>query len=217
MKQRSKEEVEKSATLAWFCGGALFMATVCAPIAGAVASMAWTMQAHMSDGWGDDTLAAQRVVAGLNENWGLPRFYPFRLAIWSRPDTGDKRDCNILLKPRYMELITNGHRAVAHLFGAMIRDEQAMDKADADRASVAAFDGLPRMALGALAQCMDHSLLAGACTLWARHYLSANKQIQTNIAKSLLANARDADDQACVLLEVVKGFGASSAKDRIGR
>jgi hypothetical protein len=61
-----------------------------------------------------------------------------------------------------------------------------------------------RVMLGALAQCMEHSVLSGACTYWARRHLDGDRKVQTKIAARLLANAKDGDDQSCLLVEFAK-------------
>ncbi|MBB3954842.1 hypothetical protein [Novosphingobium sediminicola] len=195
----------------WFCAGALFAVTLAAPLVGAVGALFWTRQDNLSDAFADDTLAARRVVQGVSEGWGIPDFagWPaYRLKVWTRPDTGDKRDCDNILRAKYLAGTDQAARTFQRIYGAMLHEEQRLGKMDADLIAEGAFRGLPTPVLGALAQCIEHSLLSGACTIWARHHLAGDGAVRARIDAQLLIHARSGDDQACLLLDWVKPSSA---------
>jgi hypothetical protein len=176
------------------------------------------MQSSISDGFGDDTLATRQIVRGIGKSWGtesreLPAFY---LRSWHRPDTGDMRMCGTQMRVQSMKFFAVGGPAFAHMYGAIVREEQTEDKEQADWQANQAFIGLPSIVLGALAQCMGHSLLEPACSAWANEHLDSNRHVQAKVDALLLANAKIGDDQACILLGAGRRILAAKT-DRVSK
>jgi hypothetical protein len=193
--------------LAWFCGGALFAATLGAPLAGVFGALFWTRQDRVSDALADDTLAVRRVVLGLSEGWGIPDFAEATgpaPQIWRRPQTGDERECDGQIRAEHFGGVDKAARDFRRIYGAVVHEEQRNARHDADLMAQESFCHLPAIALGGLAQCMHHSLLSGACTFWARHRLAQDKDAQAKAGAKLLESARSGDDRACLLLDWAK-------------
>lgn len=185
--------------------------TLAAPLAGAVGALFWTRQSNLSDAFADDTLAARSVVSGVAEGWGIPDFAglpAYGMKVWDRPETGDKRDCNNIIRAQYLAGSDQAARMFQQIYGAVVHEEQRSGKMDADRIAEESFRLLPAPMLGALVQCMEYSLLSGACTIWAHHHLAGDKLAHARIASRLMAHARSGDDQACLLLDWVKASSA---------
>lgn len=206
----------RSLALSWFVGGALFAATLGAPLVGAASALFWRTQDGLFDGWGDDTLAARHVSAALDEGWGVPQFPKPpgpTLQYWVRPDTRDKRDCDTQLRIHMTQFEQEFGSAFGHAYSAIVRGEQNSAKLDANLAAERALLRLPPLVLGALSQCMEHSLLSVGCASIARRRLSSDKAVQANIAAQLLANAKRGNEQVCLLLNFAQ---RGSAKQPAG-
>ena len=185
--------------------------TLAAPLAGTVGALFWTRQNNQSDAFADDTLAARSIVKGVSEGWGIPDFAglpAYRLKVWERPETDDKRDCDNVFRAKYIAGTDQATVTFQRIYGAVIHEEQRIGKMDADLIAEESFRRLPAPVLGALAQCMEHSLLSGTCTIWARYHLAGDGAVRARIDARLLAHARSGDDQACLLLDWVKASSA---------
>lgn len=200
----------KRPSLLHFFSGALFMATLGAPLWGLLSSTFWVSQANLFDGKGDDTLAAEQLVRNIQNNWGDNSMPPLpTLAV--RPNTGDKRNCDSQLRAKAGQISRAGGHDIMGLFKAALDEERALDKDLVDREAANTFAGLPKEVLAPLAQCTAHSLAAPLCTMLAAHYLENDKQKQEKIKAAFLENAKAGDDQACLVLDSANRFLATKS------
>ena len=194
----------KRIAVGWFCGGVLFAITLAAPLSGAASSLFWRSQADISHGWGDDALAAQDLLVEIEKNWGASDLRPAAPMppIWNRADTGDTRDCGARMLSRPNAFQKGPHLTLTHIYGAMVHEEQRNSKQGVDVEAQRSFMNLSRPALGAVAECAQHSVFSLVCTYWARAHLEGDKVAQTRIAAHRLTAAKNSDDQACLLLDM---------------
>jgi hypothetical protein len=205
--------VKKRAALLWFAGGVLFAVTLGPMLLGAAGALFWTMQVYSLHSEGDDTLAARAIVAGADDEWGVPEFgNPSNQegAWWRKPTAMDWRECGVELPIIASPFSVRHDYTIMSLRDAILRDEVQFDTLAIYQAAERSLRRAPRLVLGAGAGCVEHSVLAGACAFAVRSWLAQDKAFAGAQDAALQGASKRREEQMCFLLDAAKSFSAKS-------
>jgi hypothetical protein len=207
------------ARLGWFLAGAIVVATLGGPLAGAVGSMFWRTEA--TDVLNDDTLAAERVLDRVETSpqrvtnnavpspftgWGI-------VSESSLPDHSAR--CPNTLGD--LDLRPDGYPGSISVTIWAAIDQWAIDR-DRDIRRlilIQALTHMPKPLLGALDGCVSASPLASMCRSYARDVMLRAKQREANaIADADRTIIRHQDDETCALNFMTNKAGGISEVEK---